>query len=101
MRPVELSAKTYQERILYGFNFSRLLRSGETLSSATFSMAVSTGTDPSPASMLEGAAVVDFSPIVRQMVVGGAPGTEYFFGVSVETSLGQRFEESVKLKVTL
>jgi len=94
------SPKSTREKIPYGFNFSNLLRAGESLVTVSFGVAVSSGTDPNPEVMLEGAPVLDMSPIVRQLVVGGVPGNRYTLQCTVDTNRGSRIEEQAIFDVT-
>jgi hypothetical protein len=58
------------------FDFTSLLASGESVASAVCFVSVYSGTDASPSSMLNGAAVVS-SPLVNQSFQGGVLGTIY------------------------
>jgi hypothetical protein len=60
----------------YTFDFSSLLGLGESISTATCTSVVYSGTDPSPSSLINGAAVVN-SPLVSQSLTGGTLGVIY------------------------
>jgi hypothetical protein len=95
------SPKTARERVRLGFNFAAVLGPSEALSTATFSLALSSGTtDPGMGTMLEGSPVFDLSPIVKQLVTGGLGGNTYALTVAVTTSHGQTFEETALFEVT-
>jgi hypothetical protein len=93
------SSKTTTEQIRLGFNFARLLAYGETISAATFSVALVDGVDANPSAMLSGSAIVDYSPIIRQLVIGGTAGNTYQLQASITTSLGQVFVTAAELEV--
>ena len=90
--------KDPSEAIFYGIDFSNLLGTGETISSATASMRVTQGTDASASSMLSGAPSIS-AGIVKQKIVSGVAGAVYLLGLSIVTSAGQTFVESGALKV--
>ena len=94
-----ISPKTPSEKILYGFNLNKILGSGETISAATVSISVASGTDPDTAAMLEGSPIVDFAPIVRHLVRNGVSGNTYTLQVAVTTSRGQRLEPDLMFRV--
>jgi hypothetical protein len=95
----DFSPKTPNEKLLYGFNFQDLLASGESINAATFTMFVDDGTDPNPSAMLSGGPVLNMSPIVRHLVVGGVSGVTYALVCLVETTKGQHIETTALLKV--
>lgn len=75
------------ESRVYGFDFSRLLEPGETLVSATFTIAVVEGSDPAAAAMLVGSASTSGS-VVRQRVAGGVQAVLYQVTATVASSAG-------------
>ena len=58
------------------WDFSSLLGAGESVASVSIAVSVYSGTDPSPSSILNGAAVVA-SPLVAQSVTSGVAGVIY------------------------
>jgi hypothetical protein len=95
---ITLSPKDPAEAIYYGIDFAANLGTGETISSATASIRVTSGTDASAAAMLSGAAVIDGS-IVKQKLINGVAGCTYQFGLTVVTSAGQTLVEGAPLRV--
>jgi len=75
MRTV-LAPKLLSDTRTYPFDFSSLLGSGESVSSATVVASVYSGTDSSPSSIINGASTIA-SPIVSQSITGGVLGTIY------------------------
>ncbi len=75
MRTV-LQPKLLSDTRTYQFDFSSLLGSGESISSASVVATVYSGTDPSPSSIVNGSAVLA-SPLVNQSIAAGVLGTTY------------------------
>lgn len=94
----QLDPKDPAEAIYYGLDFARLLGDGETLSSATASIRVTSGTDAGAASMLSGSPIIS-GTIVKQLIINGVAGCTYRVGVLVVTSAGQTFVEAASLRV--
>lgn len=90
------SPKDSGEGIFYGIDFAALLDIGETISSATASVRVLTGTDPAANDMRSGTPVIGGS-IVSQKIIGGVPGCIYRIGITILTSAGQTFIEGADL----
>lgn len=86
------------ESRVYGFDFGRLLEAGETLTGATFAVAVVTGTDPTPAAILVGAATVA-GAIARQRIAGGVGGATYRVTATATTSAGNTLSATAFLQV--
>jgi len=74
--------------IFLTFDFLSALESGETISGFDVECEVTSGTDPSPSSMLNGAATVS-GVQVRQSVQDGEVGVIYLFRCTITTSTGQ------------
>lgn len=70
------------------FDFSSLLATGETISSATTSCALYTGTDASPSSVIVGSASI-LAANVTQKVSGLVVGNIYILTCHASTSAGQ------------
>ena len=78
--------KTPTESEPLGFDFAVDLATGETISTAPFTMAVVEGTDASPSSMLSGSPAISGTE-VRQRVVGGVVGVTYELSCTITTSM--------------
>lgn len=70
------------------FDFSQDLAVGETLSSASTTAAVYSGTDAAPGSLLSGAPTVSGKQ-VKQTLIGGVVGVVYYLFCAATTSTGQ------------
>ena len=92
------SPKDPAETLYYGIDFSALLGTGETITSATAAIRVTTGTDASPSSLLSGAPAIS-AGVVSQKVTGGVAGCTYLLGISITTSAGQTFVEAAPINV--
>lgn len=84
----ELSPKYSAERLLVVFNFVSQLDAGETLTSATTTAAVYSGTDASPSAILSGATAVS-GVEATQLTIGGVEGAIYMLSCAGVTSSGQ------------
>jgi hypothetical protein len=82
----------------FSFDYRWQLADGETISSAVWTVSVLSGTDPSPASMLSGAAVI-FGSRVSHLIIGGVEGVKYCVECKATTSAGQEIVLSNTLKV--
>lgn len=69
------------------FEFSEVLATGETLSTASCSVLVLDGVDASPSSLLSGGASITGTK-VYQWVTGGVAGVTYRLVMTVTTSAG-------------
>jgi hypothetical protein len=98
MTATTFSPKDPEEDIHYGIDFSYLLDEAETISSATASMRVVSGTDSAPADMLSGSPIINGGQVSHK-VIGGIAGCTYLFSLHVLTSAGQGFIESAPIKV--
>lgn len=81
-----------------GWDFSARLEAGETLQSAVFAATDTTGLDPAPAGILQGAAAID-GAIARQRVAGLTAGARYTLVATVQTSGGRTLIEVGVLRV--
>lgn len=95
---MSFSAKVPAEDEYFGFDFTQRLATGETISSASFAIAIAVGADAGVGSMLSGSAVIDVA-IVKQLVVDGVAGVTYRLTATVVTSAGQTLVESGDLPV--
>jgi hypothetical protein len=83
--------KLLDESALYTFDFSSRLGVGESISSATCTAAVYSGTDASPGAIVSGAASVS-SPLVSQLFTGGVLGTTYVVKCKASTTFSQSID---------
>jgi bifunctional N-acetylglucosamine-1-phosphate-uridyltransferase/glucosamine-1-phosphate-acetyltransferase GlmU-like protein len=81
------SYKFVAENKPLSFEFSEVLASGESLSTASCSVIVLDGTDASPSSLLSGSATITGTK-VYQRVHNGTAGVTYRIIVTVTTSAG-------------
>jgi hypothetical protein len=88
---VQLDPKLSTEIRQYSFNFLSKLQSGETISTASCSVSVYSGNDPTPSAIITGAASMN-GPVVNQLVSAGVVGTIYEIDCEVTTSLGQTLD---------
>lgn len=75
-------------REFFSFEFRWQLASGETISSAVWTVTVLSGTDANPSAMLSGAAVIAGSR-VSHLIIGGVVGVKYCIECKATTSAGQ------------
>jgi hypothetical protein len=88
------------ESILIKPDFGPLLAVGETISGASSTSVVYSGTDASPSSVISGAASVA-GTVVTQKLTAGTAGVTYLITVTVtNTSLGQVLEMYGYLTIT-
>lgn len=80
-----LPPKHPDETITLEFDFSGRLLAVETLTGGGCTAIVGSGVDPSPSSIISGAATQS-GFIVRQVVTGGLPGVVYVINCEVTTS---------------
>lgn len=88
MSKVILGAKRASEIRNEVFDFTSLLASGETLSTATTTATVYSGTDASPSSVISGAASISGAK-VTQKLTAGTLGVTYLITCTVTTSTSQ------------
>lgn len=73
--------------IFLSFDFVSQLATGETITGATVSADLFSGTDANPSAIVSGAETVSGS-IVQQLIVDGVAGVIYLLSCAVTTSLG-------------
>ena len=88
MSRVAFQEKAVGESKILTFDFLSHLAVGESISTASVSTAVYSGTDGSPSSLVSGGATISGSK-VTQKIVGGVAGVVYLVTCSVTTSAGQ------------
>lgn len=84
------SYKLTTESELFGFDFSQVLTSGETLSTAVCTVIVMNGIDPNPDAILVGAAAITNSK-ANQRIAGGISEVTYRLVMTVTTSYGNTY----------
>ena len=82
----EFSYKLTTENEQFTFDFSTVLGSSETISSATMVVQVKDGTDPNPSAILVGTPTISGSR-VAQRIYGGLDQVTYRLEMSATTSL--------------
>lgn len=88
MNRITLPAKRVADQENVPFDFTSNLGEGETLSSATVTSTVYSGTDASPSSMISGSASVS-GGIATQLIIGGVEGVVYEIVCTALTTNGQ------------
>lgn len=89
MQTVEdFAAKFVGETKNYVFDFTSELAPSETISSATVTATVYSGTDGSPSAIINGADTTS-GPRVTQSITGGVAGVIYYVVCSATTSASQ------------
>lgn len=84
------SYKLTTENELFFFDFSQVLAVGETLSTATCTVSVISGTDPSPSSIKSGSMVLTPTQ-ASQRILGGIASVTYRLVVTVTTSASNTY----------
>ena len=80
------SYKITTENEQFTFDFSPIMASGETISSASCVIQVKEGSDPSPSSIMVGSPVIS-GQTVAQRISGGLDGVIYRVEMTATTSL--------------
>jgi len=91
MSMVLLQPKQLGETQTYHFDFISRLATNETISSQSVAATVYSGVDPSPSSIISGAATAS-GTIVSQNITGGVAGTIYKLVCTAITSAGQTLQ---------
>ncbi len=84
------SYKITTESELFTFDFSQVLSPSETISTATCSVIVMNGIDPSPSAILSGAAVI-VNKTASQRVANGISEVTYRLEMTITTSQGNTY----------
>lgn len=84
------SYKITTESELFTFDFSQVLSPSETISTATCSVIVMNGTDPSPSAILSGTAVIS-NMTASQRVINGISEVTYRLEMTITTSQGNTY----------
>lgn len=93
-----LDQKLVAEELTIEFDMLSRLKLGETVVTASVTCELYSGTDPNPASMISGLAVVSGS-IVQQKVIGGLSGNIYLLTCSARTSVNDLILNQGKVAV--
>ena len=88
MKRISIPGKHASETVSQIFDFISLLAVGETLSTASVTATVYSGTDSSPSSIISGSASISGTK-VTQLVTGGTLGVTYNLVCTVTTSASQ------------
>jgi len=96
---LSFSNKRTGETITLSWEFVNDLVSGETITDATLTATVESGTDPNPENIVSGTPTVSGS-VVAHDVTGGVEGVKYLLLMSIDTSTGQTLELPAFLTVT-
>lgn len=84
----EFDVSEADENEVYGFDFINDLANGETITGATFSIAVKSGTDPTPNARLSGGPFLTSTTIAVQRIVGLLNGVVYIVKCLATTTSG-------------
>lgn len=98
MRQIIFPPKSTYETLDLTFSFLSDLASGETISGASSTATVYSGTDATPSSLIDGAAQVGSQSVV-QTIIGGVAGVTYEISCFALTSAGQSLQISGYLTV--
>jgi len=85
---VDFTPKRIQETEIFSVDYTALLGTGETITSAVWTNSVKEGTDASPSSMVSGFASIT-GAVVSQKLTGGVAGVYYWPICTAVTSAGQ------------
>lgn len=85
---IVFQAKLLGETALVPVDFRSRLSASETISSASVTASVYSGTDSSPQSIVSGVATISGS-VVTQAITGGTLGVTYLLKYTANTSLSQ------------
>lgn len=97
----EFSPKDPAEVNVYGFDFSKLLSTSETISTASFSVSLVFGaSDPSPL-LLVGSTDISSAPVVKQKLQAGTAGNTYRVRATATTSQGRVIVASALVPVAV
>lgn len=95
---VIIPPKSPDEIISVTFPFLSQVPAGETISSATVTCAVYSGTDASPSSMISGSDTITGTNVI-QKITGGVEGVIYYLVCEANTSGGLRLQMAAFLAV--
>lgn len=81
----------------YGFDWSRWLEDGESITASTLSITPSGATDD--LEVMTSPAPVNTGQVVTVWVEGGSPGTDYYLTNSIVTSEGRQDDRSIRIPI--
>ncbi len=93
-----LSSKDPSEIIPVTFDFSKVLTSADTNSTATVGATVAKGTDATPAAILLGSASI-VGLVVTQLITGGVGDVTYKLKLTIVTGAGKQYVAGAHLPV--
>lgn len=96
---VILGPKGPTEKLTLSLGFSKRLL-GRAITAATSTCSVLTGTDPSPADVLDGSPDYSSAPIIKQHTKGGITGCVYLIEIQLTLSDGDVLVGTIQLAVS-
>lgn len=93
------STKATAEVEYFFWDFSRLLVGGETISTATITVTVVSGSDASPSAIKSGS-TTHTNGVVKQLITGGVNGVFYLLSCAVTTSASHTYTLAPTLLVS-
>ena len=88
---VTFNAKQASETVIFTFDFTSRLTLAETISTASTTATVYSGTDASPSAIISGSATIS-GKTVTQAITAGTLGVTYLLKCQITTSLGQTLD---------
>lgn len=95
------SDKDPAEVIVLSVDWSQVLESGETVSSASWLVSNTSNQTEDTASMISGSVDISASPIIRQKIAGGTDGNSYLHRCRIVTNTGRTLVQGVLQSVKL
>ena len=99
MSRVVFKGKLASETVIETFDFTSLLTTAETISTALTTATTYSGTDASPSSVISGSGTIS-GKTVTQAVTAGTLGVTYLLKCSITTSLSQTLALTAFLVIT-
>ncbi len=94
MSRVILPTKLAGETLTLEFDFSSSMDAADSITSASSTCTLYSGTDPSPSAVINGGTVITGDQTVTQSVIAGVVGVTYLIVVTANTLLGQILQQS-------
>ena len=98
MSRIIFGSKLSGETAIHTFDFTSRLTSAETISTASVTASVYSGTDATPSSVVSGSATISGKTVTQPLTAGTEGGT-YLLVCQITTSLSQTLELSAFLTV--
>ena len=95
---VSFNAKLTGETVIETFDFTSRLTTAETISTASVTASVYSGTDASPNAIVSGSATIS-GKTVTQAITAGTLGVTYLLVCTITTSLSQILELAAYLPI--